>query len=57
MGWDQSYLDEQNHRLRHARAHCDFYLMTDDLTEDQVLARVLEFLAGLTEPKAGEIGD
>lgn len=44
MGWDQDNLDRQNHRLRHARAHCDFYVSTDDLTEEQVLARVLEFL-------------
>jgi hypothetical protein len=44
-GWDQAYLDEQKHRLRHARAHCDLYLATDDLTEDQVLALVLDFLS------------
>jgi len=44
-GWDQAYLDEQKHRLRHARAHCDLYLATDDLTEDQVLALVLTFLS------------
>jgi len=43
-GWDQAYLDEQEHRLRHARAHCDLYLATDDLTEDQVLVLVLDFL-------------
>ena len=42
--WDQAYLDEQKHRLRHARAHCDLYLATDDLTEDQVVALVLAFL-------------
>jgi len=42
--WDQAYLDEQKHRLRHARAHCDLYLATDELTEEQVMARVLAFL-------------
>ncbi len=54
-GWDQSYLDEQKHRLRHARAHCDLYLATDDLTEDQVLALVLDFLSQVSsrEPGAG----
>ncbi len=46
-GWDQSYLDEQHHRLRHARAHCDLYLETSDLSEEQVLTEVLEFLRGL----------
>jgi hypothetical protein len=43
-GWDQEYLDEQHHRLRHARAHCDLYLPTEDLTEDEVLAQVVKFL-------------
>lgn len=48
-GWDQAYLDEQHHRLRHARAQCDLFLDTSDLTEEQVLARVLAFLQqGLT---------
>lgn len=43
-GWDQSYLDEQHHRLRHARAYCDLYLPTDGLSEEQVLDRVVQFL-------------
>ncbi len=47
MGWTQAYLDEQHWRLRHARAHCDFYLPTDDLTEEQVLAETLAFLRQL----------
>jgi hypothetical protein len=44
MGWNQDYLDAQNHRLRHARQHCDLYLPTDGLTEEQVLARAVLFL-------------
>lgn len=47
MGWDQHYLDRQLHRLRHARTHCDLYLLTDELTEAEVLYRVLEFLRQL----------
>jgi thymidylate kinase len=43
-GWDQAYLDEQHRRLRHARAHCDLYLPTETLSEEEVLARVLDFL-------------
>lgn len=43
-GWDQTYLDEQHHRLRHARAHCDYYLPTEDLSEEAVLRKVVEFL-------------
>jgi thymidylate kinase len=47
IGWDQTYLDEQHRRLRHARAHCDLYLPTSDISEEQVLARVVEFLQTL----------
>lgn len=47
MGWDEVYLEQQRFRLRHARAHCDLYLATDDLTEDMVLERVLDFLQRL----------
>ena len=43
-GWDQSYLDEQHRRLEHARRHCHLYLPTDGLVEEEVLARVLDFL-------------
>jgi len=47
MGWTQEYLDEQHWRLRHARAHCDFYLPTGDLNEEQVLTETLAFLRRL----------
>jgi hypothetical protein len=43
FGWDQAYLDQQKERLRHAREHCDLYLDTGDLSEDQVLAQVLDW--------------
>jgi len=42
--WDQEYQDQERVRLQHARAHCDLYLLTDDLSEEEVLARVVEFL-------------
>ena len=44
MGWDQRYLDEEHGRLRHARAHCDLYLSTDGLCEEEVLSRVVAFV-------------
>jgi hypothetical protein len=47
LGWSQEYLDEQHRRLRHALVHCDLYLPTDDLTEEQVLAETLKFLGQL----------
>ena len=31
-------------RLRHARAHCDLYIPTDDLTPDEVLGHALKLL-------------
>ena len=47
MGWDQAYLDAQHHRLRHARKHCDLYLPTDGVTEQEILERAADFLRGL----------
>lgn len=47
IGWDQAYLDEENHRLRHARANCDLYVHTDALTEQEVLSTVHAFLQSL----------
>jgi len=41
----EGYVEEQRRRLAHARAHCDLYIMTDNLTESQVLSLVTEFLA------------
>ena len=43
-GWTQGYLDEQHHRLRHAREHCDLYVPTDGLTADDVLSQALTFV-------------
>ncbi len=38
-------VEEQRRRLAHARAHCDLYITTDDLTPSQVLEHVLGFLS------------
>lgn len=42
--WTEQRLAEQRRRLAHARAHCDLYLKTDDLTREQVADRVEAFL-------------
>jgi hypothetical protein len=42
--WTQERLDEQHRRLADARQHCDFYLYTDDLSREQVAAKVELFL-------------
>lgn len=44
ISWGERYLADERHRLRHARQHCDFYLVTDDLTEEEVLEQVVAFL-------------
>lgn len=38
------WAEEREVRLAHARAHCDLYVDTTDLTPDVVVARVLRFL-------------
>ncbi|MBI5304798.1 MAG: hypothetical protein HY868_21870 [Chloroflexi bacterium] len=44
VNWEQTYLDEMNRRLTHARAHAHFFLDTNDLTIEQVRDRVVQFL-------------
>ncbi len=48
ISWGQKRLDELNHRLRHARAHADLYLPTDELSPDEVISEVSKFLDKLT---------
>ena len=44
FGWDEAYLDSQKARLRHALEHCDLYLPTDGMSEDEIAARVASWL-------------
>lgn len=44
LNWTEAEWQEQQHRLRHARQHANFYLDTNALTIQEVLQRVLEFL-------------
>ena len=45
--WSEEYLAKLNHRLSHARQHCDLYIQTDGLSEEEVLERALDFLGGV----------
>ena len=45
LDWQKRDHDEQLRRLLHAREHADLMIDTDDLTSEQVLQKVLEFLA------------
>ena len=42
--WTEQRLETQRQRLSLARAQCDLYLVTDDLTREQVAERVEAFL-------------
>ena len=42
--WDEMEYQEQLRRLEHARAHADYYLLTDTYTEEEVAQQVLDFL-------------
>ncbi len=44
MNWSEAEYDEQLRRLKHARAHTDFYLSTDALSIAEVSALVLTYL-------------
>ena len=46
--WSEEYLAKLNRRLSHARQHCDLYVQTDGLSEEEVLERALGFLRGAT---------
>ena len=42
--WTRSIYNKQVERLEHSREHADLYIMTDGLSEEQVLGKVLEVL-------------
>lgn len=44
MNWNEADWAEQHRRLLHAREHADFYLQTDELSIEQVLETVLDFV-------------
>lgn len=44
VSWTQERIDVQHARLANARENADFYLCTDNLTIQEVLAAVLNFI-------------
>ncbi len=44
ISWGPERLIEESVRLAHAREHCDLYLMTDELSAEQVFAQVISIL-------------
>ncbi len=47
INWNLNEYEEQQRRLAHARAHTDFYILTDAFTPDEVVAKILDYLTGL----------
>ncbi len=48
LDWTEQEFEEQHFRLRYALEHADFYIHTDQLAPDEVLAQVLGFLGRWT---------
>ena len=44
MNWTQQEYEQEQDRLRHARANAHYYLETDGLSPAEVLDRVLKFI-------------
>ena len=44
IDWTSSEYSKQLRRLKHARENADFYLNTDDLTPQEILQQVAEFI-------------
>jgi hypothetical protein len=44
LNWTESEYAEQHHRLAHARQYADFYILTDNLTAEEVQSQVIQFL-------------
>jgi ATPase subunit of ABC transporter with duplicated ATPase domains len=54
LNWTEAEYQEQQRRLAHARENADLYLMTDNLTADQVAEQVAAFIIQLgVEPVEG----
>lgn len=47
LQWQARDYAEQQTRLAHARQHADFEVSTDELPQEEVLRRVVEFLSGI----------
>ena len=53
----EGWVEEQRRRLAHARAHSDLTILTDDLSEGQVLRMVTKFLAHLEPGTRDDLTD
>jgi hypothetical protein len=44
LNWTEDEYAEQHRRLSHAREHADCYILTDNLSAEEVQKQVLDFL-------------
>jgi guanylate kinase len=51
LNWTMKEYQEQHRRLSHARQNADLYLLTDEMTPDEVLSKVLGFLQNHNTPE------
>jgi deoxyadenosine/deoxycytidine kinase len=49
VSWGQEFLEEERHRLAHARDHADLIINTDSMSLPQVAEKVLEFINTATD--------
>jgi thymidylate kinase len=45
LNWTTREYEKQTYRLRNARQHADLYLDTDELRPEEILKKVLSFIA------------
>ena len=55
LNWTMEEYQVQVHRLRHAREHAHFYLNTDNLSEEDVLSKVREYLVKVVAPPGSPV--
>jgi ABC-type cobalamin/Fe3+-siderophores transport system ATPase subunit len=56
LNWTPAEYEEQRRRLAHALEHADFYLMTDDLSAEEVAEEVGKFIQRVIEANANQAG-
>jgi cytidylate kinase len=49
LDWTEAEYTEQQRRLAHAREHADLYLLTDELSVEEVLAQAIKFIEHRTQ--------
>jgi guanylate kinase len=52
LNWTKEEYQEQQHRLEDARAHATLYLMTDHLSEDEVVTAVVNHIENYTSQES-----